>query len=362
MPLFAQTTEATGNWINLEKDMDTGLNRHHLEENSRSRDYSVIHKGAAGATSGLSLLAVWSSGPDAPTGKLTEATAEGIRASSRELRQALVDRVIIPAEGEMRGLGWHRTAVGEGSGTVWAVPQRRNMISSGEVIYGQRGLNPTDNIYRTGEGNVFRVESHRWGRDFNTVRELTDNQMASAAREGALTSREVQVYGRLSSASRELNTLSHIERNIHAERLVADEGMLAIRPRVDVPPPHYARVEPLYINHERALRSASAELQHSRQAYDQSTTSAWRDTGTLLAAQAVNISLDKYLFDQTPISWRTCVADAATPFMALTNAHRGIKFGVMVGTHVASRLYDRWENQKAVEFGSSAVIRNSSKS
>ncbi len=64
----------------------------------------------------------------------------------------------------------------------------------------------------------------------------------------------------------------------------------------------------------------------------------------VLGAEAVNFTLEKYAFGDTPVSLRTAIADGVAPLVAMTSSHWSMKAGV--GTHIASRLRHQSENRR----------------
>ncbi len=317
------------------------------EGKSTGSDYRNLDTGLKLSGSALSLLGILGSRQMAPAGQLSSASADAIRASSADLRGTLVERVLLPAEQEMRGLGWQRIAK-ESNEVLWQAPANRPLLrDTNGAVYGQRGLPPNSDMWRNADGTVFHSRTGPFQRERVLVTQLTDDNMRSAANHNALKTNEVQAYQRLTEGTREVQQLRAVESSLHQTGLKPNEGLLAPRRSLEgVPSRNVAAVETALAKHNQALQAGSSELTLARQGYQRSNREALGSVGALLGAQAVNYAVDKYAFKDTPVSLRTSIADGLSPLVAVTSMHWSLKVGAIVGTHVAARVWDEWEARK----------------
>jgi hypothetical protein len=228
------------------------------EDRSRGTDSDllnneIVDRLARVGGSSLSLLRIMDSRPVAPVNALSAAAAADIGQRSATLRQALVDHVLIPAEKEVRHLGWQRVTNLDKQ-VVWLPPANRSMVAniSGEV-FGQRGL-PQGELFRNAEGAVFSVRTSA----SRSLKVLTDADVASAARNGALTVKEVDAFRRLSQGTLQVKQLHEMEQDVVFRRADALQRLPSSVERMNQLRPDPRREVPV-INamdsHERAVHA-----------------------------------------------------------------------------------------------------------
>lgn len=273
-------------------------------------------------------------------------TANALRSSSQEMRNAIRTSMLSPSEHALQELGWKRW-VGNSS-QLWQVPKGREMLgivdATSPQIYGKVGLQPQHApVWRDATGNVFRADPNLHPERYRLERMLTKGELASAQLNGALTTAESHHFRTIDAAQREMQALVDLDKKLSTtgttrlslKDLPAERGLCAI----------HSINNTLHSQHQHALKIARQEVTAGTEAYRQYRGYAVGGLGTLFGTKVINDRLEA-LFNDAPTSTRTYVIDGLSPLVALSRAHWAGKSVAIVGGHLISRHYDEKDSKK----------------
>jgi hypothetical protein len=316
-------------------------------------DYSTLDRTLS---FGSASIAVFSAGFRLPLpGQLVESTISTVNRTTIGLRQELFDRLVLPGEEQLGKLGWKQVAAEEGK-RYWTPPDSQKIgvdTTSRHSLVAQRGL--PDDFWRRPDGSV--LESRfPFDAKVRPKHLLTPHDMDYAAKGGLLKADDAQAWRTVSAGNKELDWLAYTEQNLPRLNDLRGQGLVRSEPINCVLKPISLQVEmPLSLEiavgkHNAALSSARQELAQADKVLSGARTQAMAHLGIIAGAQVSNYALDRTLFANTPTSCRTAIVDMMTPFAAMTKMNLAAKYSVMVGGHLAARLYDDYENKGELSF------------
>lgn len=292
--------------------------------------------------------------------KLSYETTTSINRSAENLRNTLINDVLIPTENSLGRLGWHRDlSASPGARADWISPNNRMFFENnrGHVLAVRPEL---PNMVRATDGRVYNV-AHQISRPLPSnqaveysfldgpwcsTNSLSDSQMTAANRSGSLTAAESRLWNAYSHSNDTLKTLNALENTIHPPlrakthpQLKSSSPMLK---EVVLPFERNSGLTNALGQHNESLALARAELSQAETRFSEATI-AKLDTACVLGAQFLNYGIDRSFFRDVPTSFRTVAIDLISPCVAFTNMSPISKLGAIVGSHFLARRLDQSE-------------------
>ncbi len=127
--------------------------------------------------------------------------------------------------------------------------------------------------------------------------------------------------------------LGRLPLNVQGMPFVQAENLVAEAARFDSAGSAFTGEVTKVLNNNNALRAANTNL-------------VFKSAGTLAGAWVTNTAADVLINTKNGPSMVTWAADIASPAVLFTNKSMLTKFGVVTGSHLVAKLYDKWNEKE----------------
>lgn len=297
------------------------MDKRQTETTESKFDTSIV---SSAAGSGISLLALIANAPkEGNVGKLSAPQLLGFAAG--ELKNELIPD-FIKAEKTLLKDGWTLHSVnGE---RYWSAPEGRAFEPSRSGGYKVTEVTPASKQFIQ-EKELGLVNQGQAPGHFTSSRR-------PPFPEQSLYVKNFEQLRVLANSNGEFERLTNLEKRVYQPFSPSDS---LLKPTLYEQ--HAAKHT--YQQFDFALTQARNEVQAQSQVFQKALRESRINIGVLVGSEGVNIAMNNFVFDKTPMSVHSHIVNGASPLVALTRLSWQAKLGLIVGSQLTSRSIDYYQ-------------------